>query len=56
MYSAVKAMLDDRELNERFLVLGIDTTLAGPDDFGRFIKAELAKWGKVVRDSQAKAD
>jgi tripartite-type tricarboxylate transporter receptor subunit TctC len=54
--TAVKGMLIDHELVERFLVLGIDVTPAGPAEFGRYIKGELEKWGKVVRDSHAKAD
>ena len=27
-----------------------------PDEFAAFIKAEMAKWGKAVKDSGAKAD
>jgi tripartite-type tricarboxylate transporter receptor subunit TctC len=27
-----------------------------PEDFGAYIKSEIAKWGKVIRESGAKAD
>jgi len=27
-----------------------------PEEFGRYVQAEIAKWAKVVKDSGAKAD
>ena len=45
-----------RDLQERFVVLGVDAIGAGPAEFAQYIRAELAKWGKVVRDSGARAD
>ncbi len=35
---------------------GADTVGGTPEDFARIIKADFAKWGKVVKDSGAKVD
>ncbi len=37
--------------NQGFEVLG-----GTPDDFGKYLKSEIVKWGKVIRDSQARVD
>jgi tripartite-type tricarboxylate transporter receptor subunit TctC len=31
--------------------MGIDATPMTPEQFGEFIRAEVAKWGKVVKDA-----
>lgn len=43
-------------INERFVSLGAELVSSTPEDFGAYIKSEIAKWGKVIRDSGAKAD
>ncbi|MEW6334985.1 MAG: tripartite tricarboxylate transporter substrate binding protein [Thermodesulfobacteriota bacterium] len=35
---------------------GVEVDLAGPAEFGKFIEAEIAKWGKVVKESNIKMD
>jgi hypothetical protein len=35
---------------------GIDPIGATPEAFGQFLRGEVEKWGKVVRDVGAKAD
>ncbi|MDB5793780.1 MAG: hypothetical protein JWR25_159 [Noviherbaspirillum sp.] len=40
----------------RFKELGVETDGGSPEQFGEFIKKEVAKWAKVVKDSGAKAD
>ena len=44
------------EVSARFVTLGSELASSTPDDFGAYIKSETAKWGKVIRDSGAKAD
>ena len=44
------------EVQERTRVLGFDLIGNTPEEFGRFIRAELAKWAKVVKDSGVKAE
>jgi len=38
------------------VTLGAELVSSSADDFGAYIKSETAKWGKVIRDSGAKAD
>ena len=43
-------------MKERLQGLGMQISGGDPEQFGRFMRAESAKWGKVVRDSGAKID
>jgi tripartite-type tricarboxylate transporter receptor subunit TctC len=36
--------------------LGMEIVGMGPDDYGTFLRAENAKWGKMVRDLKLRAD
>ena len=44
------------EVNERLSSLGAEPTGSTPEEFAAHIKAEIAKWGKVVRDSGARIE
>jgi hypothetical protein len=33
----------------------VDVAASSPDDLGKFVANEVAKWGKVVRDNKIKA-
>jgi tripartite-type tricarboxylate transporter receptor subunit TctC len=51
----VKAMaLPD--VKEKFLSFGTDAESSTPEEFGRFLAAEVAKIGKIARDTGAKID
>lgn len=39
------------EVKEKLAVLGLDTTTDGPDATGQIIKADIAKWAKVIKDA-----
>jgi tripartite-type tricarboxylate transporter receptor subunit TctC len=43
-------------IKTRFRDLGVETDGGSPEQFGEFIKKEVTKWAKVVKDSGAKAD
>lgn len=46
-----------QDVKDRMAGAGIDAAAPGkPDDFAKFIRDELAKWGPVVKASGAKAD
>jgi tripartite-type tricarboxylate transporter receptor subunit TctC len=45
-----------QEVKERMAGAGIDVAGGTPEEFGKFIHAELAKWGPVVNASGAKLD
>lgn len=46
-----------KDVKDRMAVAGIDAAARNtPEDFANFIRAELAKWGPVVKASGAKSD
>lgn len=51
----VKAMASP-DLRDRYVSEGADPTVLGPEAFSALIRAELAKWAKVVKASGVKID
>jgi tripartite-type tricarboxylate transporter receptor subunit TctC len=43
-------------VKERLAALGAEPSLKSPDEFGRYVRQEIARWAKVVKDSGAKAE
>ena len=54
--SEVAKVLRLPDVSERFKGLGIEITGGAPAEFAAFMRAETAKWGRIVRDSGAKVD
>jgi len=52
----VNRVLATPEVRGRLASEGGDTLGGSPEQFASFLKAEHAKWGRVVRESGAKAD
>jgi len=44
------------DVSERFKGLGIEISSGTPAEFAAFMRAETAKWGRIVRESGAKVD
>ena len=42
-------------VQERLTQMGVQVTASSPDEFGKFVRAEVERWGKVVRDNNIKA-
>jgi tripartite-type tricarboxylate transporter receptor subunit TctC len=42
-------------VQERLAQMGVDVASSSPDELGKFVANEVAKWGKVVRDHKIKA-
>ena len=49
-------ILSTNEIKDRFVALGAELLSSTPEEFGAYIKSETAKWGKVIKESGAKAD
>src|SRR5258706_10609152 len=54
--SEIVRILAQPELKERFVALGAEVVSSSSDEFEAYIRSEIAKWGKVVKDSGAKVD
>jgi tripartite-type tricarboxylate transporter receptor subunit TctC len=44
------------EIADRFSKAGVDVAASSPEYFSDFLKAEVARWAKVVQDANIKAD
>jgi len=53
---AVNAVLAEADLKERFARLGAETTGGTPQQFAAVVKAESAKWKKVITERKITAD
>ena len=43
-------------VKERLVALGTEPVTTTPDEFGAYIRAEIQKWSKVIKDSGAKVE
>jgi len=42
-------------VQERLSQMGVQVASSSPDEFGKFIRNEVDRWGKVVRENNIKA-
>jgi tripartite-type tricarboxylate transporter receptor subunit TctC len=49
-------ILRQPDLREKFLVQGVELVPTTPEEFGAFIKQDIAKWAKVIQLSGARAE
>lgn len=54
--SELNAALATNELKERLAVQGVEARGGKPEEFAAFLRSEIPKWTKVVRDSGAKPE
>ena len=54
--AAVKRAAADAAVKERLVALGGDPTSSTPEEFAAFMKAENAKYAKVIKDAGIKAE
>ncbi len=52
----INAALADDKIKARLAQLGVVVQGGSPSEFGKFIVAETAKWGNVIRNAHIKAD
>lgn len=56
LHDGLTKVLQAPDLREQFSKLGLELTTSSPEAFTAFIKSEIPKWAKVIRDSGAKVD
>lgn len=49
-------ILRDAALRERFMAQGVELVPSTPEDFGAFIRQDIAKWAKVIQTSGVRAE
>ena len=52
----IVAILGGTDIKERLASLGAEPQPMKPDEFGHFVREDVAKWAKVVKESGAKVD
>jgi tripartite-type tricarboxylate transporter receptor subunit TctC len=52
----MQAAVRKPELRERFVALGIDPAGTTPEEFTKFLRDEVDKWGKVIRAANVKIE
>jgi tripartite-type tricarboxylate transporter receptor subunit TctC len=52
----INAILQDSVLRERFAQDGIEAIGGTPQDFGKYVKSEIDRWGMVAKQAQIKID
>ena len=56
LHQEIARAFSQAELKERMLRLGVEPAAEPPEQFGAFVKAEIAKLGKLVRESGAQVN
>lgn len=54
--AAIGRALQAPDITERFAALGMEAIGGSPEDFGDFLRAETAKWAKVIKDASIKVE
>ena len=54
--AAFKGALETPDIRNRMVTQGADPAYLGPEEFARFLAAEMPKWAQAVKDSGAKLD
>ena len=52
----MRRVLAQPDMQQRLAAIGVDIKASTPDELATFQRAELAKWGKIIKDSGAKVD
>ncbi len=56
LYRALRKVVAQPEVKERFAALGFEPVVNSPDEFAAQVKADMAKWGKVIHDAGIKPE
>jgi tripartite-type tricarboxylate transporter receptor subunit TctC len=56
MHAALAQVLNEPEVKAKIEEQGADVVGSTPEDCGRFVQAEIEKWGEVIRGNNIRAD
>ena len=56
LHGEVVKILRAPDMREKFISMGAEPVGSSQEQFGAFIKSEMAKWGKVIRDANIKPE
>jgi tripartite-type tricarboxylate transporter receptor subunit TctC len=56
LYADISKVLQQADFRDRIANMGADVIGSPPDQFGAFMKSESAKWGRVIREANIKAE
>jgi tripartite-type tricarboxylate transporter receptor subunit TctC len=55
MYDQLSTAVKNPAVREKLTQQGIDISAGGPEEMDKFLRAEVARWAKVVRDNRIRA-
>ena len=56
LHVAIAAVMKESDMRERLVTLGVEPVANTPEQFGEQVRADLARWQKVVEAAKIKAD
>ena len=56
LHLAIAAVMKESDMRERLVTLGVEPVANTPEQFGEQVRADLARWQKVVEAAKIKAD
>jgi tripartite-type tricarboxylate transporter receptor subunit TctC len=56
LHSDIVKVLNAPDVRERLVAVGSDPVGSTPEEFQRFVKQELARWGQVIRDNNIRGE
>jgi tripartite-type tricarboxylate transporter receptor subunit TctC len=56
LHDVTLKLLAQREVKERLAASGFEVLVSTPEQYGEFVRAEVERWGKVVKASGTKAE
>ena len=54
LHAAIQKIMSSPEMRERYVTLALEPVERSPQEFGEYVKSELAKWGKIIKVSGAR--
>jgi len=54
--AGINDVLQQPEMKERFLALGVTPIISTPESLTAYLKSEIARWGKIIREMGLKAE